>query len=616
MKKFYSLLVVGCLMLLQGVAFAQNGSRLMKSPVQVDVKQVQSRSAESSVELGYCDDGIVGGLGIGRTYSLSGAIYITPEQAKLYENDQIESISIGLSSNVTKCSVFIVKELGGTKLAEQNVGNASFGWKDVKLNNPYTITGEGFYVGYTCTGDGQIGLSNTQSENSVFVELDGKWDDNADQFPALCIRANVAGDNMPNDFNLINVEDCISKVGESFILSGVVKSMTTIPVTNYEIKYAIGDGAYASQTIEKALSANMLDSFRIEVPAITEIGEYTLHVAVSKINGNPDDYEGNSTKECIVRCKEYVFPYKIVVEEGTGTWCGWCPRGIVGMREMKKKYPDSFIGIAVHADDPMKTSSYTALLSNLKGYPGCIVNRNKDLVFDPAFANLEKAYLDEIKKGADVGITVAAQFASEDQKVVEISTQTVFGYSMENAAFRIAFVVLENGVTGYKQTNNYAGGRNGEMGGFESLSGSAKIDFDDVARGIYKSYNGTLSSVPTTVVKGETYAYSYELTLPTTIQNKNNLEIVALLINSTTKEIVNADKVELKAEATGIDQVQEHSSINVYAEDGEIKVSGDYDTLQVYTTEGVEILNSQLNSGVYLVRIVAGNHIYVKKIAL
>ena len=122
--------------------------------------------------------------------------------------------------------------------------------------------------------------------------------------------------------------------------------------------------------------------------------------------------------------------------------------------------------------------------------------------------------------------------------------------------------------------------------------------------------------MPTTVVKGETYAYSYELTLPTTIQNKNNLEIVALLINSTTKEIVNADKVELKAEATGIDQVQEHSSINVYAEDGEIKVSGDYDTLQVYTTEGVEILNSQLNSGVYLVRIVAGNHIYVKKIAL
>ena len=79
--------------------------------------------------------------------------------------------------------------------------------------------------------------------------------------------------------------------------------------------------------------------------------------------------------------------------------------------------------------------------------------------------------------------------------------------------------------------------------------------------------------------------------------------------------VVNADKVKLIA-LTDVEQVQEHSDISVFAEDGIIKINGDYDSMQIYTTEGKEIANSQLNSRVYLVRIVAGNHIYIKKIAL
>ena len=67
---------------------------------------------------------------------------------------------------------------------------------------------------------------------------------------------------------------------------------------------------------------------------------------------------------------------------------------------------------------------------------------------------------------------------------------------------------------------------------------------------------------------------------------------------------------------TDVEQVRECSDINVFAEDGIIKVNGDYDSMQVYTTEGMEIANLQLYSGIYLVRVVVGNHIYIKKIAL
>ena len=51
----------------------------------------------------------------------------------------------------------------------------------------------------------------------------------------------------------------------------------------------------------------------------------------------------------------YAAPGKIVVgEEGTGTWCGWCPRGSVAMNWMDEKYYGYWQGIAVHNNDDDK----------------------------------------------------------------------------------------------------------------------------------------------------------------------------------------------------------------------------------------------------------------------
>lgn len=231
---------------------------------------------------------------------------------------------------------------------------------------------------------------------------------------------------------------------------------------------------------------------------------------------------------------------------------------------------------------------------------------------DPSFENIEMAYLNEINL-ADVGITATADYTSEQETSIVINTQTVFGYSQEKAAYRIAFVVLENGVTGYQQHNGFAGGAVGEMGGFENEGPLVDIPFDDVSRGIFKSYTGTMRSVPTTLVKGETYTYSYELTLPNTIQNKENIEIAVLLINSKSGEIMNADKVEVKKQSSSIEQTSTRPELRIYSENGTIKLDTEHDSLQVFTTEGALVHNKNLHPGIYLVRVTRGNAIYVRK---
>jgi thiol-disulfide isomerase/thioredoxin len=64
------------------------------------------------------------------------------------------------------------------------------------------------------------------------------------------------------------------------------------------------------------------------------------------------------------------------MEEYTGTWCGWCPRGIVGLQLVNETYGDRVQTIAVHYDDPMETSVYYSLLPG--SFPNATVNRGED----------------------------------------------------------------------------------------------------------------------------------------------------------------------------------------------------------------------------------------------
>lgn len=59
---------------------------------------------------------------------------------------------------------------------------------------------------------------------------------------------------------------------------------------------------------------------------------------------------------------------KVWVEEATGTWCGWCPRGEVYMNYLYAKYPEHFVGIAVHQKDPMECKDWIGQQGMRKPY--------------------------------------------------------------------------------------------------------------------------------------------------------------------------------------------------------------------------------------------------------
>ncbi len=95
-------------------------------------------------------------------------------------------------------------------------------------------------------------------------------------------------------------------------------------------------------------------------------------------------------------------------------------------------------------------------------------------------------------------------------------------------------------------TNYYAGGSQGEMGGYENLPNpvpAAQMYYDHVGRALLGGYNGQTDSVPATITDGQTVEYTFNYTIPTAY-NADNLHVSLLLIDGNDGTIVNATHLE------------------------------------------------------------------------
>lgn len=202
-------------------------------------------------------------------------------------------------------------------------------------------------------------------------------------------------------------------------------------------------------------------------------------------------------------------PGKVVfVEEGTGTWCQWCPRGAVMMDGMQEKYDQFFAGVAVHNDDPMTDLIYDETNSTVIGnaYPNGLVDRGQ--VVDPSAFEVD--FLARITEAPETSMLIGAIYDDVTGEL-NVSVTTTFLEAV-TGNYRVGVVIVEDHVTGtgsaYNQSNAYAGGANGPMGGFEDLPSSvpaAQMEYNHVARGIAPSYAGLNGMYTTPVQANDEY---------------------------------------------------------------------------------------------------------------
>ena len=302
-------------------------------------------------------------------------------------------------------------------------------------------------------------------------------------------------------------------------------------ITSFDVDFNYNGTIYTQNVTGINLAS--LATYTVTMPSLTLApGLSNVVATVSNVNGGVDNDPSDDSMTQSINPVVPAVGKMVVGEEGTGTWCQWCPRGAVFMDKFATDYDGFWAGIAVHNGDPMTVTDYDAGIGALiSGYPSALVDRGAD--GDPSgmstdfFARLQIPPVAIINNGATWDAAT---------RVLNVSVKATFA-AAATSSYKLACVLTEDDVTGtgsgYNQSNAYAGGGNGVMGGFESLPSSvpaAQMVYDHVARVIAPSFTGYANSFPAVVNSGESHTINFSFLLPAT-WDETQMHIIGMILS-------------------------------------------------------------------------------------
>ncbi len=375
------------------------------------------------------------------------------------------------------------------------------------------------------------------------------------------------------------------------------------PITS--LAYTVEDISSGSISSEKTLTftdavpAGENGTATFKVPAGSSVGVCQKNVTITKVNGVANETAAikASASGNICTLSEKM-PKRTIEEEYTGTWCGWCPRGTVGIEQLSEKYPDTFVGAAFHYDDEFWFSE----VGYHDGFPQCELNRHANV--DPYNGStgseplgIEKDYLKEQNILPFASLDMQAVWADNSKQKIMVKSNMKFVYNTSDE-FALLYILTENGLSGSRQASYYSGKEEyaGDPymafwynGGSTNVYNHVVVAFAGRENGI----DGSVSS-PVSVGMEQSYDYCFDISGNSRIKDKSKLHMIVCLLDKTKGTIINTDFGEISSEETGIRSVSSSpSSATYYSLDGR-RLSSPSNTISIVRhPDGTSVLQTR-----------------------
>lgn len=600
---------------------------------------IGAAAAENEITFTYAGDGY-GAWGKGKSEIYDVAIRIddpalvgkkiTGIRALLNAYEDIESTSLWLSKELT------LEKIDGVKVTVPDTYSAdvtpekisfegdegTYGELSIKLDEPYTITEEGIYAGYSLTvpsvekgeslSESQsypLLLSPGKNDNGLYMRASKdflKWVAYNDKLGACAmIYVTLEGDFPEYSVGLNKVTTTYAAIDKEFNVKALITTPGVKDVSSIGYTYTLG-GKSVEKTLEFAtpIAASLVQSTTVYLPmeAVSELGEYTVDLTINKVNG-----EENANPQPSATASFTIIPYvpqhRPMVEEFTGTWCGWCTRGYYALETLNELYGDGVVLAAYHDGDPMQAEATPV---GAAGYPSATLNRNG--IEDPYYGTAEDGFgmktevEESIETGVPVDLEVKAYWGNADKTEIKVESTSTFFENKANAGYKVGYILINNGLSGegssWVQSNyfpNYASNYIGTE--LEILTTwPAKITglvFNDVVVDV-NGMMGVENSIPADIAFGESYTseFAYNIESNSVIQDKDKLYVAAFVINPD-GTIMNSNKAKVEADGTtGVKDVAA----------GVKEVSAEY-----YNLSGVRVAKPQNGVFVKVAKMSDGN---------
>lgn len=544
--------------------------------------------------------------------------------------------------------------------------------------------------GFTLEWKSQAFMANKRDGLKVFISTEGGEPNNFPKTPVWEVEAEEIGateDYFENEFisHSISLDEYAGKnIYIAFVNQSYDKSLLCIDDIkvarneDFSVKsslaYTVTDadevafsGTITNHNLSKIDEVTITLSYNdVEVTenfaglnlAAGESAEFTMnHTAPIAINETLTytlkATAGDKTTDYTASISNY-FKRRVVIEDHTGLWCGNCPAGMWALDSLKHVAPDNIAPISVQnyngmAFPQLVCDAYDLGLSGagITQYPVGWVDRtyaqhpwgngSSDFKDPNSWISLFDKLMKEVP---EAGVKLNGEYNNEKTHVnARVTVRTA--ETKENLDWRVIFVITEDGLEGYSQTNYYSG-YNTWIGGWESLPRSAEVVLNDIARGISPSFYGEEGSLPATITAGQEVEYSYNIELPLEgidnkgetvkiIQNFDNLNLIAMVVDGKTKRVVNSEMIPLGNGSGAVEGVKNDASSQVRAFVGNgivtVKTAGndnitanliaiDGRVLATANGNGTASLDTTGYQGVALVQVVANGMVEVVKVVV
>ncbi|MDE5876686.1 MAG: hypothetical protein K2H47_04225 [Muribaculaceae bacterium] len=433
---------------------------------------------------------------------------------------------------------------------------------------PYTLTEEGVYVGYSFT---VVELANYSTHPLAYVEGTApesffvhssrtrlKWtDEHADTGYVSTMIVTLETESGATDV-------AIGLPSESVIVKDE-EGPVSVTLVNYgtenlnELGYSWSIGSVSDTgifTLAQPLAPGERTVAELPVGPTSTVGTQTLTVTAETFNGAPNgDLRKTATGTMVVM--PFMPVTRPLIEEYTGLGCGWCPRGYIAMEEMAEKYGADFVGLAYHSE-AYETGCMVVMPDadfpvSVSGYPYGTVNRTMGM--DPSEMPSVWGRAAAVVSPADIDVSI--DWTDDSRTALRASAVLNFAREYSDADMSMAIAIAADGLRNdsWGQSNYYSGMEQGESDSplWEIfLNGSRRIKdltFNFVVVS-FKDTKGVPGTVPSVITFDTAPEYDIELALNDIVNDKGEhflspdaeLYAVGMLIDNKTGAVLNSNK--------------------------------------------------------------------------
>lgn len=464
----------------------------------------------------------------------------------------------------------------------------------VKLATPYTIDSDTLYIGYSfdvveLTDKTQLPISliNEKGVQGLWTHSNRTYRSWMDKSTYGCsaMQVELSGFNA-NDAYFEGFKDYYNQVNIATPIKLTLLNRGYNGIKSIDYSYSVGDKKGSDRlTLDAPIQAclNASTEFTITLPAIETKGKYPVTFSIDKVNGEANSVTATANSTLAIYNK--LPKHRPVMEEFTGTWCGNCARGWIGLEVMTRLHPD-FIALAYHSGDVMQVIDQKLFLgfdTENPSYPMANIDRVYTDI-DPYYGadmtpfGIEELWTKQAEILAPACLETEAAF-TPDGKDIKAKAILEFPEDVNDAdKYSVEFVLVTDSLHGegqaWEQSNYLEENEKGDYPYPEAdifFSGSSSIPnmhYNDVVVATTRLRDG-LIKLPAKVEAEK--AFTIEGTIAEVdsiknmanypvIQDSKNLRIVALLLNEK-GQIVNGAKAKVTGyETTGIRNINTNAT--------------------------------------------------------